>query len=76
MLDDWVPIFVLAIVAVVVATLSVGYALSWASALPLGGVSSDRCNSLDDRPLGGGLDLPVDLGAAQAGADHRGRKAF
>ena len=35
MLDDWVPIFVLAIVAVVVATLSVGYALSWASALPL-----------------------------------------
>jgi len=35
MLDDWVPIFVLAIVAVVVATLAVGYALSWASALPL-----------------------------------------
>jgi CPA1 family monovalent cation:H+ antiporter len=35
MLDDWVPILVLAIVAVVVATLSVGYALSWASALPL-----------------------------------------
>lgn len=35
MLDDWVPIFVLAIVAVVVATLFVGYALSWASALPL-----------------------------------------
>jgi len=35
MLDDWVPIMVLAIVAVVVATLSVGYALSWVSALPL-----------------------------------------
>jgi CPA1 family monovalent cation:H+ antiporter len=35
MLDDWVPILVLAIVAVVVATFSVGYALSWASALPL-----------------------------------------
>jgi CPA1 family monovalent cation:H+ antiporter len=35
MLDDWVPIMVLAVVAVVVATLSVGYALSWASALPL-----------------------------------------
>ncbi|MGP6086324.1 cation:proton antiporter [Antarctobacter jejuensis] len=35
MLDDWVPILVLAVVAVVVATLSVGYALSWASALPL-----------------------------------------
>ena len=35
MLDDWVPILVLAIVAVVVATLSVGYALAWASALPL-----------------------------------------
>jgi len=35
MIDDWVPILVLAIVAVVVATLSVGYALSWASMLPL-----------------------------------------
>jgi CPA1 family monovalent cation:H+ antiporter len=35
MLEDWVPILVLAVVAVVVATLSVGYALSWASALPL-----------------------------------------
>ncbi|WP_187429309.1 K(+)/H(+) antiporter NhaP2 [Roseobacter fucihabitans] len=35
MLDDWVPIIVLAVVAVVVATLSVGYALSWVSTLPL-----------------------------------------
>jgi len=35
MLDDWVPIIVLAVVAVVVATFSVGYALFWASALPL-----------------------------------------
>lgn len=35
MLDDWVPILVLAVLAVVVATISVGYALSWASALPL-----------------------------------------
>ncbi|MGR3571433.1 cation:proton antiporter [Brevirhabdus sp.] len=35
MLDDWVPILVLAVVAVVVATLSVGYALAWSSALPL-----------------------------------------
>ncbi len=35
MLDDWVPILVLAVVAVLVATLSVGYALWWASALPL-----------------------------------------
>lgn len=35
MLDDWVPILVLAVVAVVVATLTVGYALFWASALPL-----------------------------------------
>ncbi len=35
MIDDWVPILVLAVVAVVVATLGVGYALSWASALPL-----------------------------------------
>ncbi|MBM2293054.1 cation:proton antiporter [Sulfitobacter pseudonitzschiae] len=35
MLDDWVPILVLAVVAVVVATLTVGYALSWASSLPL-----------------------------------------
>ncbi len=35
MLDDWVPILVLAVVAVVVATLSVGYALFWASPLPL-----------------------------------------
>ncbi len=35
MLDDWVPILVLAVVAVVVATLSVGLALAWASALPL-----------------------------------------
>lgn len=35
MVDDWVPILVMAVVAVVVATLSVGYALSWVSALPL-----------------------------------------
>jgi len=35
MLDDWVPILVLAVVAVVVATLAVGYALAWASALPI-----------------------------------------
>ncbi|MEB8386947.1 cation:proton antiporter [Rhodobacteraceae bacterium KMM 6894] len=35
MLDDWVPILVLAVVAVVAATLSVGYALAWASTLPL-----------------------------------------
>jgi CPA1 family monovalent cation:H+ antiporter len=35
MMDDWVPILVLAVVAVVVATLAVGYALAWASALPL-----------------------------------------
>jgi monovalent cation:H+ antiporter, CPA1 family len=35
MADDWVPILVLAVVAVVVATLSVGYALAWASALPI-----------------------------------------
>jgi CPA1 family monovalent cation:H+ antiporter len=35
MLDDWVPILVLAVVAVVVATLSVGFALAWASPLPL-----------------------------------------
>ncbi len=35
MLDDWVPILVLAVVAVVVATLSVGFALAWASTLPL-----------------------------------------
>ncbi|SHF63750.1 sodium/proton antiporter, CPA1 family [Loktanella atrilutea] len=35
MLDDWVPILTLAVVAVVVATITVGYALSWASTLPL-----------------------------------------
>ena len=35
MLDDWVPILLLAVVAVVVATLSVGYALSYVSGLPL-----------------------------------------
>ena len=35
MLDDWVPILTLAIVAVVVATLAVGYALFWTGALPL-----------------------------------------
>lgn len=35
MIDDWVPILVLAVVAVVVATFSVGYALFWASPLPL-----------------------------------------
>lgn len=35
MLDDWVPIMVLAVIAVFVATLSVGFALSWASSLPL-----------------------------------------
>ncbi|HBM61573.1 cation:proton antiporter [Salipiger marinus] len=35
MLDDWVPILVLAVVAVVVATLGVGYALAYTSTLPL-----------------------------------------
>lgn len=35
MMDDWVPILVLAVLAVIVATFSVGYALSWASTLPL-----------------------------------------
>ena len=35
MLDDWVPILVLAVVAVIVATVSVGYALSWGSTLSL-----------------------------------------
>lgn len=35
MLEDWVPILVLAVLAVVVATFSVGYALAWAGSLPL-----------------------------------------
>lgn len=35
MLDDWVPILVLAVLAVVAATLTIGYALAWASPLPL-----------------------------------------
>ena len=35
MIDDWVPILVLAIVAVIVATLMIGYALSWTSTLSL-----------------------------------------
>lgn len=35
MLDDWVPILVLAVVAVVVATFGVGYSLAWASTIPL-----------------------------------------
>ncbi|GGL60893.1 cation:proton antiporter domain-containing protein [Wenxinia marina] len=35
MWDDWVPILTLAIVAVVAATLSVGYALYWVGAMPL-----------------------------------------
>ncbi|MEX2482725.1 MAG: cation:proton antiporter, partial [Gammaproteobacteria bacterium] len=35
MLDDWVPILVLAVVAVIVATLAIGYALHWSSTLPL-----------------------------------------
>ncbi|WP_022707994.1 MULTISPECIES: cation:proton antiporter [Paracoccus] len=35
MLDDWVPILTLAVVAVVVATLTIGYALSWIGGLPL-----------------------------------------
>ena len=35
MLDDWVPILTLAVVAVVVATLTIGYSLAWVSGLPL-----------------------------------------
>jgi CPA1 family monovalent cation:H+ antiporter len=35
MADDWVPILVLAVVAVFVATLTIGYALAWVSGLPL-----------------------------------------
>ncbi len=35
MLDDWVPILVLAVVAVIVATVFVGFALNMVSALPL-----------------------------------------
>lgn len=34
MIDDWVPIIVMAVVAVFVATLSIGMALSWTSTLP------------------------------------------
>lgn len=34
-IDDWVPITVLAVIAVLIATLSVGYALAWTSTLPL-----------------------------------------
>jgi CPA1 family monovalent cation:H+ antiporter len=37
MLDDWVPILVLAVVAVFLATVLVGGALAWASGLPLMG---------------------------------------
>ena len=35
MLDDWVPIFVMAVVAVIVSTLVIGQALAWTSSLPL-----------------------------------------
>ena len=35
MLDDWVPILVLAVVAVIVSTLAVGYALSWTGTMSL-----------------------------------------
>ncbi len=35
MLDDWVPILVMAVLAVVVATFAVGYALFWTGILPL-----------------------------------------
>lgn len=35
MLDDWVPILTLAVVAVVVATLTIGYSLAYVSGLPL-----------------------------------------
>jgi monovalent cation:H+ antiporter, CPA1 family len=35
MLDDWVPILTLAVVAVVAATLTIGFALSWIGGLPL-----------------------------------------
>lgn len=35
MADDWVPILVLAVVAVVVATLFIGLALSWTGAVPV-----------------------------------------
>lgn len=35
MLDDWVPILTLAVVAVIVATLTIGYALALVSDLPL-----------------------------------------
>lgn len=35
MMDDWVPILVMAVLAVVAATVFVGYSLQWASGLPL-----------------------------------------
>ncbi|ASJ70843.1 cation:proton antiporter [Granulosicoccus antarcticus] len=35
MLDDWVPILALAVIAVLVAALAVGYALFWTGVLPL-----------------------------------------
>lgn len=34
-LDDWVPILVMAVVAVIATTVSIGYALEWASGLSL-----------------------------------------
>ena len=74
MLDDWVPILVLAVVAVVVATLSVGYALVMGERAAARGLPSDRRHRVDDRSVRGRHHLPVDIGAAPAGADHRGRK--
>ena len=59
MLDDWVPILVLAVVAVVVATLTVGYALSWASTLPLAACLLIGAIVSTTDPSAVGLDLPL-----------------
>ena len=67
MLDDAVPIFVLAIVAVVVATFTVGYALFWTSTLPL--VACLLLGSIISTPIL--LQSSVSSGACR----HRGASA-
>ena len=65
MLDDWVPILVLAVVA---AECRLCPVLGQCAAL--GRLSSDRRHRFDHRSVGGRIDLPVHFGTAAAGADH------
>ena len=70
MIDDWVPILTLAVVAVVVATLSVGVRACLCQRIAPDGLPAGRCHRINDRPFCGRVDLSFHLCTAPPVAYH------